>query len=59
LDKQLREARRLEMENNPNYLKPDSSKRNNETNALVNDIEAQSLTNIPGNLRFRAQPTHG
>lgn len=46
---QLREARRLEVENNPNYLKPDSnSKKNNETSTLVNNIETQSPATIPG-----------
>lgn len=46
---QLREARRLEMENNPNYLKPDNnSKKNNETQSLVNNIETPNSTTIPG-----------
>lgn len=58
----MREARRLEQENNPHYLKQDSSKKLVDSNSVVNNVA--SIPNIiPGNaeinvfycLRFQVQ----
>lgn len=45
---QLREARRLEQENNPHYLKPDNSKKSVDNNAVVNNV-GHIPNRIPGN----------
>lgn len=45
----LREARRLEMENNPHYLKPDiSNRKNNENDSLINNVDPHIPNTIPG-----------
>ncbi|XKL64128.1 hypothetical protein PGB90_004214 [Kerria lacca] len=45
----IREARRLQQENNPNYLKPDNNTRKmNETDSLINNVDLLLPHSIPG-----------